>query len=102
MYRALRFANASGEWRPLSKPEMAILSRLACAPIPLGLEPPLFRNGLRLAVFDETGMVALRLDGMLPAPPNRSSDGAGEMVVDNGSVDSGTEGRAGFCGASCG
>ncbi len=73
-----------------------MLSRLACVATPLGAGLPLLRKGLRLPVLDETGIVALRLDGMLPAPPKRSSDGAGEMVVEGGSVDSGTDGSAGF------
>ena len=100
MYLALKFAKASGECRPLSKPEIAMLSRLACVATPVGAGLPALRKGLRLPVFDETGIVALRLDGMLPAPPKRSSEGAGERVAEDGSVDSGTDGREGFCGAS--
>jgi len=112
-YRALKFAKASGECRPLSKLAIRTLSRLACDLIPppplaiLGVELPLplfLRNGLRLPVrfddmVDETGIVALRLDANVPAPENRSSEGAGDMVADGISVGSGMEGRGGFCGA---
>jgi hypothetical protein len=79
-YRALRFAKASGECRPLSEFAIAKLSLLTCRTPPFppifGLPLPLplfFRNGFRLPVSEEevvdgAGIVTLRFAEVAPDP----------------------------------
>jgi len=67
--------------------------------------PPLLRKGFRLPVRVEdvvevTGIVTLRFADVVPAPANRSLEGAGEVMPDETSVVSPIEGSEGFCGAS--
>jgi len=67
--------------------------------------PPFLRKGFRLLVRVEdvvegAGIVTLRFADVVPAPPNRSFEGAGEITPDGTSVVSPIEGSEGLCGAS--
>jgi hypothetical protein len=67
--------------------------------------PPFLRKGFRLPVRVEdvvegAGIVTLRFADIVPAPANRSLEGAGEVMPDGTSVVSPIEGSKGRCGAS--
>lgn len=100
IYRALKFANASGLCLPFSRLLILTLSALACRgaiPPPfcmpvIGVDVPLellLKKGLRLPwppaeCMVDAGMVALRLVGVKEELPNISPEGAGEMACAGG------------------